>query len=78
MLTFKVVLTEQEQRAVNPAVLLTDTLFKRLREWIDLHYRDRLVEADLADPSLLLQSYTALDELTYILKLGSVYDFQQV
>ncbi|KJG09753.1 N-succinylarginine dihydrolase [Photobacterium kishitanii] len=77
-LRLRVVLTEQEQRAVNPAVLLTDTLFKRLREWIDLHYRDRLVEADLADPSLLLQSYTALDELTYILKLGSVYDFQQV
>lgn len=77
-LRLRVVLNEREQQAVNPAILLTDTLFKRLREWIDLHYRDRLVEADLADPALLLESHTALDELTYILSLGSVYDFQQV
>lgn len=77
-LRLRVVLTEQERQAVNPAVLLTDTLFKRLREWINLHYRDRLREADLADPALGLESQMALDELTYILKLGSVYDFQRV
>ena len=76
-LRLRVVLTEQEQQAVNPAVLLTATLLKRLREWVYLHYRDRLVEADLADPSLLLESQTALDELTRILNLGSVYDFQR-
>ncbi|OBU17121.1 succinylarginine dihydrolase [Photobacterium aquimaris] len=77
-LRLKVVLSDKEQQAVNPAVFLTETLFKRLRDWIDLHYRDRLVEADLADPLLLVESHTALDELTYILKLGSVYDFQRV
>ncbi|MCP4955045.1 MAG: N-succinylarginine dihydrolase [Photobacterium aquimaris] len=77
-LRLKVVLSDKERQAVNPAVFLTETLFKRLQEWIDLHYRDRLVEADLADPSLLIESHTALDELTYILKLGSVYDFQRV
>ncbi|SMY16389.1 N-succinylarginine dihydrolase [Photobacterium aquimaris] len=77
-LRLKVVLSDKERQAVNPAVFLTETLFKRLREWIGVHYRDRLIEADLADPSLLMESYTALDELTYILKLGSVYDFQRV
>ncbi|WP_297476905.1 N-succinylarginine dihydrolase [uncultured Photobacterium sp.] len=75
-LRLRVVLTEAERHAMNPAVLLTDTLFKRLQQWIHLHYRDRLVEDDLADPALLLASQTALDELTHILKLGSVYDFQ--
>ena len=37
---------------------------------------DRLVESDLADPQLLLECRAALDELTQILKLGSVYPFQ--
>ncbi|MCD9521878.1 N-succinylarginine dihydrolase [Photobacterium carnosum] len=77
-LRLRVVLTAQEQQAVNPAVLLTDSLFKQLQAWIHLHYRDQLVDADFADPSLLLQSQTALDELTRILKLGSVYDFQRM
>ncbi|MEC6798138.1 N-succinylarginine dihydrolase [Photobacterium sp. S4TG1] len=77
-LRLRVVLTPQEHKAMNPAVLLTDSLFRRLQQWIHLHYRDRLVEDDLVDPALLLASQTALDELTRILKLGSVYDFQRV
>ena len=77
-LRLRVVLTEAEHQAMNPAVLLTDSLFRRLQQWIDLHYRDRLVENDFTDPALLLASQTALDELTHILKLGSVYDFQRV
>jgi len=48
-----------------------------LESWIRKHYRDRLVMKDLADPLLARESMTALDELTGILKLGSVYDFQQ-
>jgi len=41
------------------------------------HYRDRLVFADLADPTLLDESRTALDRLTQLLGLGSIYDFQR-
>jgi succinylarginine dihydrolase len=33
-------------------------------------------ESDLADPQLLLECRTALDELTRHLKLGAVYPFQ--
>jgi succinylarginine dihydrolase len=47
-----------------------------LNQWVDKHYRDELAIADLADPSLLLESQSALDELTQILHLGSVYPFQ--
>lgn len=32
---------------------------------------------DLADPQLIVESRTALDELTQIMKLGSVYQFQK-
>lgn len=34
-------------------------------------------EADLADPQLLREGRDALDRLTQILQLGSVYPFQQ-
>lgn len=55
---------------------MTAPLYDTLTQWVDRHYRDRLVESDLADPQLLVECRTALDELTRILKLGSVYPFQ--
>lgn len=75
-LRLRVALNDTELAAVNPAVILTDALFNRLNQWVDKHYRDELAVADLADPNLLEESRTALDELTQILKLGSVYPFQ--
>ncbi|MBM6551096.1 N-succinylarginine dihydrolase [Marinomonas ostreistagni] len=76
-LRLRVALTSNELNAVNPATLMDDALFQLLNEWVDRHYRDRLVEADLADPLLLRESREALDELTQILQLGSLYDFQK-
>lgn len=76
-LRLRVVLNEAELLAVNPATLINARLYQRLDQWIDKHYRDRLSEADLADPQLLLESRQALDELTRILALGPVYPFQR-
>lgn len=76
-LRLRVALTEDELNAVNQNTLLTDGLFKKLNNWVDKHYRDELTENDLADPQLLVESRTALDELTQIMKLGSVYTFQR-
>ena len=76
-LRLRVALTQAEKTALNPATLMNDTLFGRLNTWVDAHYRDTLHEADLADPQLLIESRTALDELTKILDLGSVYEFQK-
>ncbi|NLR74532.1 N-succinylarginine dihydrolase [Leeia aquatica] len=75
-LRLRVALTETELGAVNPAVLMNDELFRQLNQWVDKHYRDQLSEADLADPALLQECRTALDQLTQILRLGSVYPFQ--
>lgn len=77
-LRLRVALNDQELEAVNPNVILTDELYVRLNQWIDKHYRDELSSDDLADPNLLIESRTALDELTQILHLGSVYPFQRV
>jgi succinylarginine dihydrolase len=75
-LRLRVALKDQELAAVNPGVVMTPALFDTLNTWVDKHYRDRLAESDLADPQLLIECRTALDELTQILKLGSVYPFQ--
>lgn len=75
-LRLRVALKARELAAVNPGVVMTPALYDVLVTWVDKHYRDRLSEDDLADPQLLAECRTALDELTQILKLGSVYPFQ--
>ena len=72
----RVVLNEAEIAGANQSVFITDELFATLNTWVEKHYRDSLSESDLADPQLLIESRTALDELTKILNLGSVYPFQ--
>ena len=76
-LRLRVAMTDAEIQAVNPACVLTEQLYTTLVSWVNTHYRDRLVVDDLRDPSLLVESRTALDQLTQILSLGSVYRFQQ-
>ncbi|MDF2179967.1 N-succinylarginine dihydrolase [Aliiglaciecola sp. CAU 1673] len=76
-LRLRVALNDQEVDAVNPNTLMNDNLFKRLNQWVDKHYREELKVDELRDPQLLQESRDALDELTQILKLGSVYPFQR-
>ncbi|WP_444998020.1 N-succinylarginine dihydrolase [Aliikangiella sp. IMCC44359] len=72
----RVVLNETELAATNHSVFMNEQLFSTLNNWVEKHYRDTLTEKDLADPQLLEESRSALDELTRILNLGSVYPFQ--
>ena len=76
-LRLRVVLNEAERQAVNAHSLMNDERYQQLTAWVEKHYRDRLHARDLADPQLLREVYQALDELTQILRLGAVYDFQR-
>jgi succinylarginine dihydrolase len=76
-LRLRVVLNDEERQAVNSRAWVDAERFAELNVWVDKHYRDRLVFDDLADPRLLDESRSALDQLTQILGLGSVYDFQR-
>jgi succinylarginine dihydrolase len=77
-LRLRIVLTEAELAAANPGMRLTDTLHARLSDWANRRYRDTLSPADLADPALIGESRSALDELTAILGLGDdFYPFQR-
>ncbi|WP_447553650.1 N-succinylarginine dihydrolase [Vreelandella sp. EE22] len=75
-LRLRVVLTEAERAALSGRVLLDTALYEDLTAWVNRHYRDRLAPNDLADPQLANESLTALDELTQLLRIGSVYPFQ--
>ncbi len=77
-LRLRVLLTEEEMAAMHQPVLLTDRLYHKLHAWIEKNYRNELRLDDLADPKLLDESRAALDELTQILQLGSIYPFQRV
>jgi len=72
----RIVLTDDEREAANQAIFMDEQLFDKLTQWVKQHYRDRMSAEDLADHQLLVESRTALDELTQILQLGSVYPFQ--
>jgi succinylarginine dihydrolase len=73
----RVTLTEEERASVHGPCFFDDAIDAKLTSWIERHYRDRLAPEDLADPKLLEETRTALDELTRILGLGALYEFQQ-
>ncbi|HVU01331.1 MAG TPA: N-succinylarginine dihydrolase [Polyangiaceae bacterium] len=76
-LRLRIPLEPTEIAALAARVLVDDVLLAELRSFVERHYRDRLVRDDLADPALLVEVRTALDELSRILSLGSVFDFQR-
>ncbi len=75
-LRLRVVMSEDQIANTASRILLDEALYSELRTWVERNYRDSLAAADLQDPALLSECRTALDELTQLLKIGSVYDFQ--
>lgn len=76
-LRLRILLSESERSAIQPRVFFDDDLYLQLKDWIEKHYRDRLSLDDFKDPLLIDETLRALDELTQILELGSLYPFQQ-
>ena len=77
-LRLRVALKEEEIKGVNPRAILSEELYKDIDSWIDKHYRDQIHPDDLRDPALANEVRTALDELTQIMDLGSIYPFQMI
>lgn len=75
-LRLRVALSEDEVKAVGRCIV-SPALLDSLEGWVQRHYRESLTMADLSDPALLQESRSALDELTGLLDLGSIYDFQR-
>jgi succinylarginine dihydrolase len=75
-LRLRVTLTAAERSALPAGLWIDRQSYPRLVAWVRKHYRETLAPGDLADPALLEESRRALDELTRILGLGSIYPFQ--
>lgn len=76
-LRLRVPLTNAERGALRGRVLFDPSLDAQLSAWVSRHYRDRLAQRDLTDPAFLRETREALDALTQLLKLGSIYEFQR-
>jgi succinylarginine dihydrolase len=77
-LRLRIVMTPTERAAAAQGFFLTDALADNLEAWVRKHYREELAPDDLADPALVTETQTALDELTRVLPLGSdFYPFQR-
>lgn len=77
-LRLRIVLTDTEYAAMHRPVELTDKLYQQLMQWVEKHYRDSLTPNDLADPELLKEGRQALEEISQLLELGSIYSFQRM
>ena len=76
-LRLRVSLSEAEWAQVNPGNQFSAGLYEELKTWINAHYREQLSPEDLLDPSLMEESFVALDALTKIMGLGDgFYPFQ--
>ena len=76
-LRLRVPLTEGEIGFLAGRVLFTPELERELEAWVLARYPERVELADLADPTFVRALFEALDELTRILRLGALYDFQR-
>ncbi len=81
-LRLRVVLSLEERKALaegdglQPRIFLDDDLYRDLKTWVEKHYRDEMRPIDLTDPALWRDTRRALDELSGLLQLGAIYDFQ--
>jgi succinylarginine dihydrolase len=76
-LRLRVVLSSSERSMIHQPVLMGSRLYEDLLAWVNEYYRDQLHFSDLRDPNLIEESRTALDVLTQLLQLGSIYPFQR-
>lgn len=76
-LRLRVALNTQQRAAVHSGVVMDHGKIEALENWVKAHYRDRLSRDDLGDPKFLQESRDALDELTQVLDLPNLYDFQR-
>ncbi len=76
-LRLRVVMTAAERIATAGRVLVDEPRLDAIEAWVERHYRDQLTTTDLADPTFDEENRRALDELTQLLDLGSIYPFQR-
>ncbi len=73
-LRLRVMLSEQEIAAVNPAFMLDEAKIDALQQWVSEHYRDSLHPLDLLEPEFMHECNRAMAALTEWLGCPDLYD----
>ncbi len=69
-LRLRVLLSDDERRAVNQKFILDDDKLEKLEGWVRDHYRDRLHPDDLRDPGFMNEARSAIEALYTMLGLS--------
>jgi len=72
-LRLRVVLTEEESKAMHQGIILTEERYKMLQQWVQHFYRDRMTIDDLRDVALIEEVHTALKALEDIISMPNFY-----
>lgn len=73
-LRLRVVLSEEERRAVDPHFILDEAKIAALEEFVTRHYRDRLSLDDLRDPAFMDEAFAALEALERLIGAKGFYE----
>lgn len=72
-LRLRVVLSDDQASSIKPRVLIDETLYQDLVDWVNRHYRDRMTYEDLRDPQLLTELKSAALDLETVLQTPGLY-----
>jgi succinylarginine dihydrolase len=75
-LRLRIAMTDVEASAADQRFILDEIKIMALENWVRRTYPDEVKPEDMADIQLHRQCLSALDELTALLGLGSLYTFQ--
>lgn len=76
-LRLRVSMNETEFNNIHTGVIFTEDLYNNLKIWVKKYYVGNLIYDDIFVPSFILKCRNALNELSNILKLENLYDFQK-
>lgn len=68
-LRLRIVLNQKQFAAVHKGVIMTEKLYGELTDWVNRHYREKLLFKDLMDVELVQETRAAMEELHLILNI---------
>lgn len=73
-LRLRVVMNPEQEEAIHQGVILTEEADKKLQEWVNKYYRDRLEFSDLRDPNFVNELDAAYEALEVLIGMPGLYD----
>ena len=72
-LRLRIPMSVKEAEAIHPGIILTNSKFDALQQWVSAHYRDRLHFEDFKDPEFVRELNAAYTALETIIDMPGLY-----